>query len=213
MQRRLIAAIAAVILAGIGAVLLFNYVATADSRAMAGQQPVDVLVVTQPVKAGTPASQLAGSVEMRQIPSVAVVPGAIKNLNDVAGKVTTTALQVGEQVIAARFSEPGTSPDGTVEVPADMQEVTISLEQQRMIGGKATAGSLVAVYLTYDGKIQQIMQNVLVVNATEGMVTLALKPSDVQRVVLGLQSGQIWLAKDAKNPSVTTPLDSKQLIG
>lgn len=213
MQRRLIAAIAAVILAGIGAVLLFNYVATADSRAMAGQQPVDVLVVTQPVKAGVLASELVGSVEKRQIPQVAVVPGALTSLDQVAGMSTTTSLQPGEQVISARFAEPGTAPDGTVTIPADMQEVTISLEPQRMIGGTLTAGSRVAVYLTYDGKIQQMMQNVLVVSSSEGMVTLALKPSDVQRVVLSLQSGQVWLAKEAKNQSATTPLDVKQLIG
>lgn len=213
MQRRLIAAIAAVILAGIGAVLLFNYVATADSRAMAGQQPVDVLVVTQPVKAGVLASELVGSVEKRQIPQVAVVPGALTSLDQVAGMSTTTSLQPGEQVISARFAEPGTAPDGTVTVPADMQEVTIALEQQRMIGGALTPGSRVAIYLTYDNKIQQVLQNVLVVNTPEGMTTLALKPTDVQRVVLGLQNGQLWLAKEAKNQSATTPLDVKQLIG
>jgi pilus assembly protein CpaB len=213
MQRRLIAAIAAVILAGIGAVLLFNYVATADSRAMAGQQPVNVLVVTQPIKAGAMASELAGSVESKQIPQVAVVPGAITSLDQVAGKATTSSLQVGEQLIESRFAEPGTSPDGTVTVPDDMQVVTISLEPQRAIGGTVTAGSRVAVYLTYDGKIQQVMQSVLVVSSSEGMVTLALKPTDVQRIVLSLQSGQVWLAKEAKNPSSTVPLDAKQLIG
>ncbi|MCE1175367.1 MAG: Flp pilus assembly protein CpaB [Propionibacteriales bacterium] len=213
MQRRLIAAIAAVILAGIGAVLLFNYVATADSRAMAGQDPVDVLVVTQAVKPGALASELVGSVEKRQIPRVAVVPGAITSLDQVAGKATTTSLQVGEQVIESRFAEPGTSADGDVQVPDDMQVVTIALEQQRTIGGTLSAGNKVAVYLTYDNKIQQILQNVTVVNTTEGMVTLALKPSDVQRVVLGLQSGQVWLAKEAKTQSGTTPLDAKQLIG
>lgn len=213
MQRRLIAAIAAVILAGIGAVLLFNYVATADSRAMAGQQPVDVLVVTQPVKAGVLASELVGSVEKHQIPQVAVVPGALTSLDQVAGMSTTTSLQPGEQVISSRFAEPGTASDGTVTVPADMQEVTIALEPQRMIGGALTPGSRVAIYLSYDNKIQQILQNVLVVNTPEGMTTLALRPTDVQRVVLGLQNGQLWLAKEAKNQSGTTPLDAKQLIG
>lgn len=213
MQRRLIAAIAAVILAGIGAVLLFNYVATADSRAMAGQQPVNVLVVTQPIKAGAAVSELAGSVETRQIPQVAVVPGALTSLDQVAGKVTISSLQIGEQLIESRFAEPGTAADGTVEVPADMQVVTISLEPQRVIGGTLSAGNKVAIYVTYDNKIQQILQSVTVVSTTEGMITLALRPAEVQRVVLGQQSGQVWLAKEAKNPSGTSPLDAKQLIG
>ena len=61
MQRRLIAAIAAVILAGIGAILLFNYVSSADARAMAGQEPTQVLVVTKDIPAGTLGKTLGGS--------------------------------------------------------------------------------------------------------------------------------------------------------
>src|SRR6185369_9849400 len=63
MQRRVIAAIAAVLLAGIGAVLLYSYVNTADKRAMAGQEATSVLVVTKVVPAGTPSESIAPYVE------------------------------------------------------------------------------------------------------------------------------------------------------
>ena len=45
MRRRLIAALAALVLAATGAVVLLAYVRGADARALAGTETVDVLVV------------------------------------------------------------------------------------------------------------------------------------------------------------------------
>lgn len=216
MQRRLIAAIAAVILAGIGAILLFNYVATADARAMEGQTPTKVLVVTQPIESGTLGSGLAGLVETRELPLAAIVPGALTSLDQVAGLATTTSLAPGEQLIASRFAQPGTSADGEVAVPNEMQLVSIALEAQRSVNSQLAPGDKVAVYVTQDEKTQQILQRVLVVKAggeeSAGAITLALAPADAQKVILAVEASKIWLVKEAKNPSGTTPLDIKQLI-
>ena len=59
MQRRIIAAVAAVLLAGIGAVLLYSYVNNADARAMATLETTQVLVVTKVIPAGTSGANLA----------------------------------------------------------------------------------------------------------------------------------------------------------
>lgn len=214
MQRRLIAAVAAVILAGIGAVLLFNYVATADARAMAGLTPTTVLVVTQPVAAGTVGSQLGSSVTSKEIPASAVVPGALTSLTDVANLATTTDLQPGEQVIRSRFAEPGTSGNGAVRIDNNMQLLTLKLDGPNAAGGQLTAGSKVAIYLTIGGKIQQLMPVVLVANASpDGAITLALTPPNVQRVLLGFQSGTMWLTTAAKDQTPTTAVTVKQIIG
>jgi pilus assembly protein CpaB len=220
MQRRLIAAITAVILAGVGAILLFNYVATADTRAMAGQHPTNVLVVTTEIKAGALGSQLSGFVEMKQVPAAAIAPGALTSLDEVATKAVTTNLQVGEQLIAARFAAPGTTANGEVAVGNDKQLVTIQLEPQRILGGKLTPGDKVAVYVTVSGKTletQEMLQSVVVVRVGDesapGLVTLALSPNDAQRVILAVEGGKVWLAQEAKNPSSTTPLQLTQLVG
>jgi pilus assembly protein CpaB len=220
MQRRLIAAITAVILAGVGAILLFNYVATADTRAMAGQHPTNVLVVTTAIPAGTLGSQLSGYVEMRQLPAVAIVPGALTTLDTVATKAVTTNLQVGEQLITARFAAPGTSANGEIAVSNDKQLLTIQLEAQRILGGKLAPGDKVAVYVTVSGKTletQEMLQSVQVVRVGDanapGLITLALSPSDAQRVILAIEAGKVWLAQEAKNPASTTPLQLNQLVG
>ena len=55
MKTRLLGGIAALVVAVIGTIILFNYVQGADKRALANTETVDVLVVKQDVAAGTPA--------------------------------------------------------------------------------------------------------------------------------------------------------------
>ncbi|GAP54226.1 hypothetical protein AHiyo6_07910 [Arthrobacter sp. Hiyo6] len=54
MKTRLLGGLAALLLAVVGSVLMFNYAQAADSRAQQGLEPVEVLVVQKAVKAGTP---------------------------------------------------------------------------------------------------------------------------------------------------------------
>ena len=77
MRRRLIAALAALVLAATGAVVLLAYVRGADARALAGVQTVDVLVVDRPVAEGTPGEDLAELVRTERLPAKAAVPGVL----------------------------------------------------------------------------------------------------------------------------------------
>src|SRR5215210_7022036 len=101
--RRLIAAIAAMLLAGVGAVLLLGYVGSADRRAMAGMETVKVLVVEKRVAEGTPAEKLSGFVTAKTLPVKAVASGTLSNLDPIRGRVATTDMQPGEQLLASRF--------------------------------------------------------------------------------------------------------------
>ncbi len=215
MQRRVIAAVAAVLLAGIGAFLLYNYVNNADKRAMAGQEATQVLVVTKVVPAGTTAESIAPYLETRQLPKVAVVGDALANTADVLGLVTTTDLQVGEQVLRSRFAEPGTSITGQVKVPDNKQEVSITLEPQRVVGSTIAAGDKVAIFFTVEGETRMVLNDVLVTNIQGGLdpaatdegaapsgslvVTFALEPKDAERVVFIGETAKLWLAREGKD--------------
>ena len=74
MKARLLGGIAALVVAIIGTVLLFNYVQGADRRALANTETEDVLVVKQEVPAGTPASQLGQFVVTKSVPRTALAP-------------------------------------------------------------------------------------------------------------------------------------------
>jgi pilus assembly protein CpaB len=212
MQRRLISALVAVVLAGIGTLLLFNWVSSADSRAMAGLQPTSVLVVTTQVPVGTLGSQLGAYVGTKEIPASAVVPGALTTLDQIKDLAATTQLEVGEQILATRFAEPHTSDADGVKVPNNMQLITVALDAPHAAGGKLQPGTKVAAYVTVAGQNQLILPNILVVSATADGVTLALAPKDVQKVMLGTQAN-LWLVVSSKDSASTSPMTVKQILG
>lgn len=148
-RRRLVTAVLAVVLAALGATLLTRYVQGADERALSGLTTVDVLVVTSPVAEGTPAADLAGSVTTRALPRVAVAPGTLTSLQDVGGRVAASDLAPGEQLLDRKFVDPATlEVADEVPVPAGLQEITVSLERQRMLGSALVAGARVGVFIS-----------------------------------------------------------------
>ena len=147
MIRRLIIALVALLIAAVGGVLTFLYASGADARAMARMAPVEVLVVAEPIAAGTPAESIARSLVVSEIPSAAVVPGGVSDLSEVTGLVTATDLQPGEQLLAGRFEAPEQLAQA-VEIPPDMHRLSLQLETRRVIGGELRAGDTVGVFLS-----------------------------------------------------------------
>ena len=224
MRRRVVAALAAVVLAALGSILLARYVAVADERAMAGLEPVTVLVATEPIAEGTPAGELAGLVSTRAIPAAAVSPGAVTALEDLQGRVAATDLVAGEQLLAHRFTEPEelTAP-AAGQVPPGMHQVTIPLDAARSVGGHLSTGDTVGVLLSHESPQETHLQlhKVLVTRVQGGipapsaqpapeeagapvpdepvpadavLVTLALDAAGAQKVAFAAEFGQVWLS-------------------
>src|SRR5687768_12540942 len=149
MKRRIIAAVLALVLAGAGAVLLMGYVKGADRRAMAGMETANVLVVTALIPNGTPADALTKLVAVEVLPAKAVAAGTLSSLASVSGQVATTDLQPVEQLFASRFADPASlkKPD-QIEIPTGMQQLAVSLDPQRVLGGYLTAGTTVGVFIS-----------------------------------------------------------------
>jgi pilus assembly protein CpaB len=221
-RRRLLAAIAALVLACAGAYLLLSYVRGADARALAGVETVDLLVVTAPVPEGTTAEDLGRFLAVEAVPAKLAAVDSLASLQGQAGRVTTTTLQPGEQLLASRLADPATlvAPDH-VDVPAGMQEVTISLEPQRALGGHLAAGDRVGVFLTAGDVTHLTLQKVLLTRvqgavptavaqdpaaAADGatpaaatpagqlVVTLAVPGPDAEQVVWAMEHGSVWLS-------------------
>jgi pilus assembly protein CpaB len=219
MRRRLLAAVAALVLFVLGAVVLLAYVRGADARAFAGAQPVQVLVVDQLIPAGTPGDGLADFVRIDTLPAKAAVAGRVTDLSELTGLVATTDLEPGEQLLAGRFENPEDSrTPGTVALPEGLQEVSILLEPQRAVGGRLAAGDTVGVYLSMaDPKQTHVVLHRVLVTQVQGapaapvaddavdpaassapasslMVTLAVTSQDAETVVFGAEHGALWLS-------------------
>jgi pilus assembly protein CpaB len=223
-RRRLLAAVAALVLLVAGAAVLLAYVNGAERRALAGVQTVDVLVADEPIPAGTPAAELAALVRTEVLPRKAALAGRISDLSELAGRVAAVDLEAGEQLLASRFQRPGDlQAAGTVPVPDGLQEISVLLDPQRVIGARLAAGSTVGVYLSQvlpdgTGQTSAVLHHVLVTQvqgaptppdpdaeagvdpasaaapATSLMVTLAVTAQDAETVVFGMEHGTLWLS-------------------
>jgi pilus assembly protein CpaB len=149
-KTRLLGGVLALVLAIVGAVLLSTYVQAADSRAQAGLDPAEVLVVQQPVAAGTTIDQLKSLVKLQSLPKTAVVTNSVSDLSGFVGKVTSIALVPGEQLLSSRLVDPqNLAVPNQAAVPKGMEEVTLKLDPERVLGGQLKAGDVVGVFISY----------------------------------------------------------------
>ncbi|TFV53647.1 Flp pilus assembly protein CpaB [Geodermatophilus sp. DF01-2] len=230
MRRRLLAALAALLLAAIGTGVLLAYVRGADARALAGVRTVEVLVVDRPVAEGTPGEDLTDLVRTEQLPAKAAVEGAVTDLEQLAGRVATVDLQPGEQLLAGRFAAPeDLTVPGTVAAPEGTSEVSILLEPQRAVGGRLAAGDTVGVHVSLsEGKTTHVVLNGVLVTQVQGapapatdgeatdtassggtaptaslMVTLGLRPEQAEAVVFGMEHGTVWLSLEPEGADLS----------
>ncbi|MGN7250724.1 Flp pilus assembly protein CpaB [Arthrobacter sp. SAFR-014] len=151
MKTRLIGGIAALLVAIIGTVLLVNYVQNADKRALADTETDSVYVVEKTITAGTGIDKAAGAVVRKEVPKLAVADGAVTDLNQVGHKVAAVDLVPGEQLLTTRLVDADALLGPTrVQVPTGMQEITLKLPIERVVGGTLTAGDTVGVFLSVE---------------------------------------------------------------
>ena len=220
-NRRILAFVAALLLAGVGALLLSSYVKGADQRAMAGLETAEVLVVTSLIAQGTAADSLTKQVSVEILPVKAVAAGSVSDLGELTGRVATTDLQPGEQLLASRWADPATlERSNEVKIPVGMQQITVPLERPRMLGALLTPGATVGIYLTLptEGAVpahtHAMLHKVLVTGvgepvttAPEGdakkseaapagsvLITFAVSAADAEKIIFGAENGRLWLS-------------------
>lgn len=152
MKSRLLAGVAAVVLALVGATLVVTYAQGADQRAVQNLEPVSVLVVKKAIPAGTPADLMSGSLATEQLPAAAVTASSLKTLDDSKGKVAAVDLVPGEQLVKERLVEPeNLKSQGSEKIPAGLQEVSFKLEPDRVVGGRLQPGDHVGIFVSMQG--------------------------------------------------------------
>lgn len=211
MKKRLVAALAAGLLAVMGVLVLVAWANKANERAFEGADLVSVVRVTQPVAEGTTSETLGDSTEIVKLPKEAVPSGAVTDLADVSGLTTTTGLEAGEVLIAARLAAPGAKTAEKSAVPEGYQEISLSLEAQRVVGGVLRPGDRVAVIANFkpeDGQepdFGNLIRHDLLVTKVDAatieevgaasLVTLAVLTQDAEKIAFAQDFGKVWLTK------------------
>lgn len=156
-RRRVLGIVAAVALAVIGTFALVSYVQGAEDRAIAGEKVVNVYVASQAIPAGSAGANLTNKVTLEKIPAKVRADGAVANLKQVDGLVTSIALLPGEQLAMSRFQKAGSAtvqrtPTGT-KIPLGWYQIAVSLEPEQALGGTVKAGERVAIFASVSGGI------------------------------------------------------------
>lgn len=149
MNKRVIAAIAAVALALVGLVSVALYAKTANDRALAGVETITVFKAVTGIPADADAEMVTASVEAVKLPRKAVAENAVNDLAQVADLRTTVPIVPGEVLIKSRFDKAGSSgAGGNSGIPKGMQEVAIALEADAAVGTAVQPGSKVGLIAT-----------------------------------------------------------------
>ena len=154
MKRRVLTITLAIALAVLGTVGVLAYVHGANTRALAGQRAVSVLVAQDKIPSGTTAGTAfqSGMLVSQKLPASSVPSEAVSSLTPaVSGLVMGTDVQPG-QVLLRPMLVASSQLTGALAIPQGMVAVTVSTCMPGAVAGYVQPGSRVAVFGTYSDK-------------------------------------------------------------
>ena len=154
MGRRILAILAAAVVALVGSVLVLLYARGADARAVAAANPTTVYVTNEIVTAGTSMKDAVrqGLMVQTAVPANGKPAGALETIDDTNGAlVALTDIAPGEYVLNAAFGE---TPLGerALQVDAGKLAVSVQLNDPARVGNFVTPGSYLTIFMTYQLK-------------------------------------------------------------
>ena len=151
MGRRVLAVIAAAVIALVGALLVLLYARGADNRAIEAASPTAVYVSDQIVPAGTP---LKDAVRLELISETraaaqSVPEGALTTVDDANSALVALAdIPPGQFLLSASFGEVPLG-EKALQVGAGKLAVSVQLSDPARVGTFVTPGSDLTVFMTY----------------------------------------------------------------
>ncbi len=170
-SRRTVILIAAVVVAILAGLLVYNYVNSADERAQGNARRVSVLVVKADIPRGTSGreAQTKGLIKSAEIQSEFKPPTAVNNVAIIADKVAVADLAAGQVLVDNMFADPvesqitfaGRVPDqcGPVDAvtkkPVPCVAITKSFDNVRGVAGVIVPGDFVNILVLSTGENPQ----------------------------------------------------------
>lgn len=148
MDRRKLLLVAAVIVALMGAGLVFVYVQGADKRAADQYDSVEVITAVQPILTGETIAQAAeaGKLQRSSVPRTAMLPSAVSTVDSLEGLAANTNIYPGEQIVSEKFG--GVAEASRLPIPKGKVAVSVELSDTARVAGFVEAGSEVAIWVT-----------------------------------------------------------------
>jgi pilus assembly protein CpaB len=173
MDRRKVLLLVAAVIAALGTLLVFLYVHGADSRANERYKAVTVLKAVKQIDAGetAEAAQAAGKIETEAVAQQDLLPGAINGLAPITGKVATTTIYPGEEIVSTKFGAASTAATSALTIPKGKIAISVSLSDPSRVAGFVNPGDKVAIFLTMGNKTRLLLPSVEVIGVGTTTVT------------------------------------------
>ena len=216
MGRRTVLLVTALVIAALGTTMVFLYVHGLDDQAIHKQDPVSVLVAKRTIDPGTTYKDASdqASFEKKTVSRDALADGALGSTAPLVGKVTTTTIYPGQQIIPQMFGNSGEV--STLSVPDGKLAISVQLDDPAQLAGFVDAGTNIAIFLTTEakgGQTRLLLPKVLVLaignktatpqdSTTTGteaasvpttILTIAVDQHDYQAVSFGTTHGRLNL--------------------
>jgi pilus assembly protein CpaB len=209
MNRRVTAVVVAVLLALAGTTAVFMYVRSADDRALAGQQAVEVYVAQRVVPAGTTLQSAvdADMIEQQQVAAKGVPAAALPTVSPATAQlVAVSDIQPGELVLSDRFGSKAITKT-PLAIPAGEMAVSVALADPAHVGTFVQPGAQIAIFDTFN------VQNAPGVTPAGDHLSDSFAKTRATRVLLsGVKVLAVGTSTTAHDPS-TTSQDTTQTNG
>jgi len=140
--------ILALLSAIVTALLLFVFLSSLIK--FGGSDTSKIITAAQDIPANTLITQ--EMVESTDVPTDAVLPGAITKLSDVVGKAMKSDVYIGEQIISAKMIVPGETGDGALSyaIEPGMRAITIGVDATAGVAGMLRPSNRIDLMGEYD---------------------------------------------------------------
>lgn len=165
MRRKIVMIVAALLCGAVGTALLVRFVQGAESRALEGEQLVEVYVVSDYIPAGTSGDAMVeqGLVHLDEVPVKVRPSGSVVSIAQIEGMVAETDLFTGEQLVLDRFVDPTAfdANPSTVQAPEGYVEITVPMGPSRVMGGFIAPGDTVAIFTSFGATTLQESETIV----------------------------------------------------
>lgn len=217
------AAVAAVVLAGVAAIAIFVYVQGIEERAFEDAELVEAYVAAGEIDAGLEATEITeqGLIELGQVPRTTLPEGYIASLQEINELQTNARILEGEVISRERFVTRAEAT-GRLDIPDGFEAVSVQVSTPPGVGGFVRPDDQVSLIVTIDEtgdggvRSQYLLQDIRVLavgrdtsadfipNLDEVdavLLTLAVEPEDAERLVFAVENGSLYftlLPEDAE---------------
>ena len=212
MRSRGLVGLVAIVMAAVATLAIYLYVQGVRENVATGGGNTSVIVAQHDIPAGSDLNELIeqGAFAEETVKNDLLVAGAVTSVEELQNQKTISPILEGEQVSTARLQGTSSLPGGTLGIPKGHQAMTLPLDSPRIVAGKIQPGDNVAIWGSFEPEedagvegdttiltVPEAKVLALSGNAGQGqqsLVTLALKPEDVARVVYSQEKGTVWMS-------------------